>query len=141
MTARQFLRQAFLLDKKIQASALELRTLRLTRDALTSARPDIDLGVCVQTSGTSDRVSGIAIKIADLENELLTDIDPCIAIRGKIREMITLLKNHKMQLLFRKRYLAYQKWEQIAVDLDIDYRWAHILHAKGLIFLEDHRRS
>jgi hypothetical protein len=52
-----------------------------------------------------------------------------------IRNKINSLDNVKLQAILQKRYLNYQKWEQIA--LDMNYHINHIwrLHKKALKFL------
>ena len=52
--------------------------------------------------------------------------------RDEIRKLIAFVDDPILTLILHKRYLCYQKWEVIAVDLDYDLRWIHRLHSRAL---------
>ncbi len=43
--------------------------------------------------------------------------------------------------MLEKRYLCFQSWEQIAIDMQCTVRWAQILHGRALRVIDRIRRS
>ena len=53
-------------------------------------------------------------------------------LKAEITKVIKSVEHLEYQTLLEKRYLCFQSWEQIAVDMDYDLRWIYRLHKKAL---------
>jgi hypothetical protein len=129
MTAKQYLQQSFRLNTKIDANQMELERLRALAESVPS--PDLSKDR-VQTSGAGDRIGGIVAKIVDLEAVIKTEILKFVDLKREIRERIDGIEDDDLRLILQKRYINFQKWEQIAVDMNYGFQWVHKLHKRAL---------
>jgi hypothetical protein len=127
--AKQYLQQAKRLDARISANMLEAERLRALATSIPSPGLSQDR---VQASGAPDRIGGIVAEIVELETEISAEIDRLVGLKAEIRERIGMMADDDLKLILQKRYLNFQKWEQIAVDMGYNYRWVLKLHNKAL---------
>lgn len=83
-------------------------------------------------SGTGQRIENAMAKIVDAENIIQSEMEILMVALGEIRQLITLVDDPVLRLILHKRYLCYQKWEQIAADLSYTWVHTHRLHGKAL---------
>jgi len=128
MTAREYLSQAHRLDQRIDAKIAQIATLNELATKCTSTLTGMPRN---PNRGTSTMADAVA-KIVDLQAEINRDIDHLVDLK---REMVTVIKaveNIEHQTLLEKRYLCYQTWEQIAVDMGYSVRQLYRLHDEAL---------
>lgn len=128
MTTKEFLNRAYKLDHRINSKLEQLHSLHELTEKVTSSLS------AVPPSGTRNvsRLSDTIDKIIDLENEINTDIDELVEIKKEIMTAIKGVDSIECQLLLEKRYLCYNTWEQIAVDLDYCIDNVYKLHRRAL---------
>lgn len=87
---------------------------------------------------SSKKVEEAACAIVDLQSEIKAEIYELAAIELEIGRAINqAITDPTLNALLEMRYLKYLKWEEIAVRLDITFRWTMTLHKKALtIFTE-----
>ena len=130
MQAKEYLQQAFRLNARIDANKQELERLRSYAECVKSMsdlQPDK-----VQTSGAGDRMGDTVARIVDFEREIQLDIDTLIELMGIIKDQLNLIPNDKFRLILQKRYINFQKWDDIAFDLGFSNQYAHRIHGKAL---------
>lgn len=116
MTTKEWLMRAWRIDKEIE-------TLIRSRDAAYNrcvSTTQNYAGDCV--SGTKDphaKFDGLA----EYEIEIDAKVDELIGIKREIEAAISQVEDSTYRDLLRRRYLCFDHWEQIAVDLNRDYRW------------------
>ena len=128
MTAREYLSQAHRLDQRIDAKIAQVASLNELATKCTSTLTGMPRN---PNRGTSTMADAVA-KIVDLQTEINRDIDRLVDLK---REMVTVIKaveNIEYQTLLEKRYLCYQTWEQIAVDMGYSVRQVYRLHDEAL---------
>ena len=133
MTAKQYLQQAFYLNQQIETDQRELEKLRALAETVPSIKQTEER---VQTGGPVDRVSEIVAKIVDLEAEIQGEIDSYVTMQMTIRKIISRVKNKKWKVILKRRYIHFEKWEQIAEKTHQDLRWVFRLHGKALQEIE-----
>lgn len=121
------LRSAFAIQKQIEAEYVELQNLRDNASRITPA-----YSLAPGGSGTGQRIENAMAKIVDAENLIRSDIELLMLALSEIRAMIATVDDPVLRLILHKRYLCHQKWEVIAIDLDYDVRWIHVLHSRAL---------
>lgn len=124
---KQKLRSAFVLQKQIEAEYVELQNLRDNASRITPA-----YSLAPGGGGTGQRIENAMAKIVDAENLIRSDIELLVVALGEIRQMIALVDDPVLRLVLHKRYLCYQKWEQIAADLNYSWQWLHKMHGRAL---------
>ena len=122
------LRSAFVIQKQIEAEYIELQNLRDNANRITptySVAPS-------SSGGNGQKLENAMAKILDAEKTIRSELEILMVERDEIRKLISFVDDPILTLILHKRYLCYQKWEVIAVDLDYDLRCIHRLHARAL---------
>ena len=90
------------------------------------------------SSTPSKKVEDTACAIADLQSEIKAEIYELAAIELEIGRAINqAVTVTTLNAVVERRYLNYLKWEEIAVRLDITFRWTMTIHKEALtIFTE-----
>lgn len=127
MTAKEFLNQYLDTDREIQAKVDQIARLRDLAMHITSA----PAGDRVQCS-PENKMERIVAKIADMEAEVDTEIDRLANKRHEVQDVIDRVPDAVQRRVLIRRYMVGQKWEEIAVGLDLDYRWVLRLHGRAL---------
>lgn len=68
--------------------------------------------------------------IVAIQQELQAQINICVAIRREVVAALDQVADERDHEILRRRYLRGQKFEQIAVEMNLEYRWVRRLHKK-----------
>ena len=127
MTAKEYLKQIRSIALTVKRIQNELERLRA--DA-ASASINLD-GMPHATSGNSDRLARLAIKMAEYNTELQDELNALLDEKAKAIKMIKTLPP-KQQTILVEYYIHVKTWEQIAEEMDISVRHCHRLHGNAL---------
>lgn len=129
MTAKDYLSQAFWLDKIINNKLEQASNLRELATRATSRY------TAERVSGTPDRypMENAMVKLIDLEREINADIDKLVDLKQEISGLIEQVSNFKYRIVLEYRYIKGKTWEQIAKDLGYNVRWVFKLHGSALV--------
>ena len=128
MTAKEYLSQAYRLDKRIDNKLEQLSALRDTTTKATAVMND----VVVSRSRNMHSLQDTIAKIVDMENELNGDIDMLVDLKRDMSRLIKQIKSPQHQLILEMRYLTYKSWKEIAEGLELDERYVYKLHGAAL---------
>ncbi len=121
------LRSAYTLQRLVDAGLAELQNLRDSAGKITPA-----YSLAPGGGGNGQRIENETAKIVDLENTLAADKKRLAETIAEIKQLIALVDEPLLNRILDKRYLQYQKWEQIAVDLRYSWKQIHRLHSEAL---------
>ena len=110
MTAKEYLSQAYRLDKRIDSKIEQIKSLNLLATKCTTTLSDMPKS---QSAGNS-RLEDTVVKIVDLQEEINRDIDSLVDLKRDIVRTIKSVQNPEYQL----RYLCFKTWEEIAVQMN-----------------------
>ena len=127
MTAKEFLSQAYRIDKRINTKIDQVASLRDLLYKATSVLSELP----PETTGKHSKENIIA-KMIDLEIEICTDIDYLIDIKTCVLHSIKSLENIDCQMVLEARYLCFKPWDQIASEMQCGIDNVYRLHKKGL---------
>lgn len=140
MTAKEYLGKAYRLDQRINSKLEQIASLNELATKATSTLSDMPRNPNRATSRMTDAID----KIIDLQAEINKDIDMLIDLKTNIVALIKKIKNLEYQTLLEKRYLCFETWEQIAVDMDYSiqhiYRLRDRAHQEVSDILKDDRK-
>lgn len=68
--------------------------------------------------------------IVQAQQELQAQINQCGYIRREVVAALEQVTNARDHEILRRRYLLNQKWEQIAVEMHLEYRWVTRRHRR-----------
>lgn len=134
---QEYLRQVKKLDANInskleQVAHLKAMTLKIT----TTMKENV-----VSGSGNQDKIGDAIAKIIDLENEINSDIDSYVDKKREVCSIIETVSNPDQMAVLQKRYLLYEPWEQIALEMHCTYRNVCYIHGRALQAVEKLRKE
>ncbi len=130
MTAKEYLRQAYCLDQKINSDLEEVAALREMASSVSSPQ----LSERVQTSRKGDAPFVRCLeKIIELENKINKEIDLLVELKKEIRMVITTVEDTDESMVLKYRYVHNYTWEQIGNELHADARTVRRWHGKALL--------
>lgn len=130
MTAKEYLKRIELIDIMIRQREEQLNSLRETAGGAAAIRYD---KLNVQMSVSPDMMERNILKLLDLEEKIFADKVRLESLKNEIVEQIQSLDDRRyVDVLFR-RYVRYQKFEQIALDMSYDYDYIRVLHGEALV--------
>ena len=128
MTTKDFLQQAFFLDKDINLKLQELEALKSDLEKKTISYAS-DGSQHTQSENSTERK---LCKSIDLENEINNEIDNLVNKKRIIRKSILSVSDRKLREVLTRRYLLFQTFERISVEMHLELRWIYRLHKKAL---------
>lgn len=131
MTAKDWLQRGWKLDQEINALE-EAKRKAYDRCVSATARPDSVPGGA--ESSPSDGGMSAYANFAALIDE---QIDKLVDIKRETANVICRVENPRLRNILTRRYINFSKFEQMALDLDIDYRWLMRLHKKSLAAVQE----
>ena len=130
MTAKEYLRQAYRLDQKINSDLEEVAALREMASSVSSPQ----LSERVQTSRKGDAPFVRCLeKIIELEDKINKEIDLLVELKKEIRIVIATVEDTDERMVLKYRYVHNYTWEQIGNELHADARTVRRWHGKALL--------
>ena len=131
MVAKEYLKQAYLLDKQIKVEIKELEQLREMRGTIQGCSYNERIGSNPNRNIEAPFVKTIE-KIWELEQRINGQILKLVELQTEIDEAINRLADPAERLLLKYRYLNGMEWNDIAETMYVSYRTVHRIHASAL---------
>ncbi len=128
MKAKEYLSQAYRLDKRINSKIDQVASLN---DLATKCTSNVT-GMPKSPNQGSSTVADAVVKIIDLQSEINRDIDRLVDLKCELTRTIKAVDDVDCQLLLEGRYLCYKSWEQIAVEMGLRVRRVYDIHSAAL---------
>lgn len=113
MTAKEYLRQAYRIDRKIKLDAEKLAAACSALYGKT-ARYDSDGSKPVSRGNATESA---VLRVMELEERLNSEIDELTEKRQEIEQAVNAVPDEVQREVLTRRYLLYQKWEVIAWEM------------------------
>ncbi|WP_418968465.1 sigma factor-like helix-turn-helix DNA-binding protein [Alloscardovia omnicolens] len=125
LSAKEYLRQAYRLDERIELEIEEIKALRELASSVSSICSDTG---SIQTSKSIDAPFTRTLhKVFELEEDLCKKLETLCHLRQEMTQAIKDLANPNEQIVLQLRYLSNLSWGEIAIRLHADrttvYRW------------------
>ena len=128
MTAKEYLNQAYWLDRRIDSKLEQLSALKDMAAKTTSVMSD---DVVSHTRNVHSMQDVIA-KIIDMQAEINADIDQLVDLKREIMQVVKTVQNPEHQTLLELRYLCFKSWEDVAQELGYNVRHIYRLHDEAV---------
>ena len=128
MTAKEYLNQAYWLDRRIDSKLEQLSALRDTATKTTAVME----GEVVSHTRNVHSLQDVIAKIMDMQTEINSDIDALVDLKRDIMRTIKEIENPEYQTLLELRYLCFKRWEEISVMMNYNLRHIYRLHDEAL---------
>ncbi len=128
MTAREYLGQAYRLEKRIQMHREEIESLRELASSVSSP----GFGEHVSTSQKTDApFVNVIIKIMEAEKTEAEMLDKLLDFKREISRVIQNVSDIDERMVLRERYIGNKTWIEIGNILGWDERTIRRLHNKA----------
>ena len=129
MTAKEYLRQLWNLDREIEIKYRELEELRAQVGIKAQPDPNENVG---HSGNVSDPVSDVAVRIVQMEHRINRKIDRLINLKRKISDQIDGMENRNYRMILTCRYVLMQTWDDVADSVGYSIQNCYIIHGKAL---------
>ena len=128
MTAKEYLNQAYWLDRRIDSKLEQLSALKDMATKTTSIMSD---DVVSHTRNVHSMQDVIA-KIIDMQAEINADIDRLVDLKRDIMQVVKTVDDPELQTLLELRYLCFKSWEYVAEQMGYNVRHIYRLHDEAV---------
>lgn len=128
---KEKLKGAMYAQRTLEGELDKLQELRSIAQKVTPAYSQSPGG----GSGNAQKLENSVAKIIEQEKIIAECCNELCAQLAEARALVTLLPMGPMRLVMQRRYLNYQKWEQIAAELHYSWQNVHRLHSKALDYI------
>jgi len=125
MTTKDYLRQIKKLDNRIEIDRRKIEKLR----AVLDYKPPSGSG---GSGGSADRIPDTLAKIMEYEEQAERLKKIYIEIYETADQAVKAVEDPVLSEVLERRYFLYQKWEEIAKEMNRDIRWIYRLHGRAL---------
>ena len=132
MTAKEYLEQAYRLDRHIESKMEQVQMLRLLATKSTS----VIRGGPSGGGGGGSFMEDAIIRIVDMERDISAELGRLMILKAEIAEVIDRVENPKAQMVLEMRYLCFKRWEEIMEAMNCSERTVFRRHKDGLEAVE-----
>lgn len=129
MTVKEYLRQAYLLDKRIDSDIAEAAALRQMASGIHS--PGFEEHYNPNRSNEAPFVRSLE-KVWEMEQNINDEIDRLVDLKAQICSVIDRVKDPRHRLILKYRYVHSWTWERIGSELCADERTIRRWHGDAL---------
>lgn len=124
MTLKEYLRQAYRLDHRINSDIAEME--RLQEMVGTVSSPSLEEHYNPNRPTEAPFIRRLE-KVWELQDKINREIDRLIDLKAQMRDVIATVSDADEQMVLRYRYIHNMTWEQIGDELHADrttvFRW------------------
>ena len=128
MTTKEYLNQAYWLDRRIDSKLEQLSALKDMATKTTSIMSD---DVVSHTRNVHSMQDVIA-KIIDMQAEINADIDRLVDLKRDIMQVVKTVDDPELQTLLELRYLCFKDWPDIACEMHCSESNVYKVHSRAL---------
>jgi hypothetical protein len=117
--------------RQMESKYEEKARLRSLETKITPTLSDMPKG-----GDNSSKIEVMSEKIMELDQQISDELGKLVIVRSEIEAAIHDVPNQIYRELLERRYIRGQYWEQIAVDMNYDYRYVLKIHGRALGLLQ-----
>ena len=137
MTAKEYLRQYGQLKREVLRLIDERQRWVDLATRITPAYSDAPAG----GSGGDGKIPAAVERIIGQEEKIDAKVRELMAVLDDIEGKIAGLEDERQREILRRRYIAGQKWEEIAREMHYGYQWVCKLHGRALLKIKEAIKS
>lgn len=127
LVTKEFLKEAYILDKRLQDKKDELENIRSLATSIGSPSFSEKRG-----SGTNDKVGNMVSTMLDLVDEIVLQTTELLRKKYDIALLIQKVNNEESKRILELRYIKYLEWEVIADEMGFSRVHTIRIHNKGI---------
>lgn len=135
---KEYLKQVYRIEKQVGNLVIERKNILTLLEKCTSTTAGYESDGT--TSGThannaENNIVNYISALQDYESKLRTQITEMLIAKEKLKQIIENVPNYEHRQILYKRYICFQKWEQIAVDMNYSIRRIYQIHGEALNYI------
>lgn len=135
---KEYLKQVYRIEKHVENLVTERKNILTLLEKCTSTTAGYESDG--STSGThannaENNIINYISALQDYESKLRTQITEMLIATEKLKQIIENVPNYEHRQILYKRYICFQKWEQIAVDMNYSIRRIYQIHGEALNYI------
>ena len=129
MTTKEYLSQAFYMNRQIKAKERRLEWLREIAPG-----PSMRFSQEEKSKGDprSSLVENAALKVVELEEEIASDILELVRVMKEIASTISRVDSMECRTILEMRYLSFMEWDEIISRMGYSRSYVFRLHGEAL---------
>lgn len=127
-TSKEFLSQAYHINKEIKNLLERLEELRSTTQCMTASYGQEQVNHTRNVTAMQDAIYSMMEKCDEIKQE----VERLVGLKMQVENVIDQVKNPTYRLILSWRYLFSWTWEQIADEMGYSARWVHLNHDRAL---------
>ena len=132
MTAKEYLNQVYRLDQKVNVKLQQLASLRSLTQRVTASYQSETVSHTRNVSSMEDSI----ISLMEAQEAINRQLKELVSLKSRISETISKVQNEVYCLILEKRYLCFQSWDKIAIDMGYSIRWVFTQHEHAIAAVE-----
>jgi len=128
MNAKEYLSQAWYLDKRIKTKERQLDWLRSHAVYVSPKLSEVPKAPSIKRSPVEEAV----VRITELERGINDSIAKLMRLKTEITDVIRSVNSMECKTLLEMRYLTFLGWDQVAAQLNYSQDYIYHLHRKAL---------
>ena len=129
MTAKEYLSQAFYLNRQIKAKEKRLEWLR---EIAPGPSMRFSQEERVKGDPRGSMVENAALKVVELEEEIASDILELVRVMKDIASTINRVDSMECRTILEMRYLSFMEWDEISARMGYGSNWVYQKHREAL---------
>lgn len=136
MNAREYLQQAFKIDRLVKSKIEQVAKLESLATSATQNNIN-QAGVLSSHDDThGSKIENMVVDIVILKEQVQAQTAELLKLRGEIQQTIGRIGNLTVRFLLEERYLLYKSWDEICYETGFSRDYVYRLHRQGLEFVE-----
>ena len=128
MKAKEYMQQAYFLDKRINSLVRQVNNLWDQATNISQVLSDMPHNPNKEGSKLENKI----VDICDLTDEIRKQTEKLKKLRKEMMAVVSNVPDPEYQLILQEKYFEMLTWEDIASDLNRSVRSAQLLHGKAL---------
>lgn len=127
MIAKEYLMQYQSIEERVRILQAEVERVRAEAESIS-----VNLDGMPRGSMKNDKTARLAIRLAECETALVEELSKKWAKRMEIISRLGELRKPKYETILYSKYIEGKKWETIAYEMGISWRYCYMLHGYAL---------
>lgn len=128
MTAKEYLKQAYFIDRRIKAKERQLEALKAHAVYTSPKISDMPHG----SASCKSAMEEAAVKIIELEQYISEQIQELVRLKKEIASVIKAINNPEYETILEMRYLSFMSWDEIQYRMEYSQCYMFKVHGFAL---------
>ena len=132
---KNILQKSYYAQKLLDADRDKRKEIRFSLEQMTATLSDMP-----KSHSNYDKIGEAMGRLEVLDSKIAEDVKKMADVITVNRMLIDSLDDYKQRIILTKRYVNFERWEQIAIDMPCGWNTVHRWHREALEYLARHTK-